>query len=115
MDFNCWSPVRLGDHLERPVLHVRLHGGTSELPANQSLGIKDGVLGVHCHPGRGRLVALQDEGTKLKGKRDNTYFFAQHGRNHSRIHIETLCETKKQNGWHQKSNARFRRGGWYNL
>lgn len=37
----------LVDNLERPVLHVGLDLGIGELSTNQSLGVEDGVVGVH--------------------------------------------------------------------
>ena len=36
-------------YIEGPVLHVRLDSGVCELPSNQSLSIKDGVVGVHSN------------------------------------------------------------------
>mmetsp|Transcript_67676 Transcript_67676/g.94101 ORF Transcript_67676/g.94101 Transcript_67676/m.94101 type:complete len:341 (-) Transcript_67676:56-1078(-) len=39
--------ARLVHNLEWPVLHVRLHGRIIIAPANQPLGIKDGVGGIH--------------------------------------------------------------------
>lgn len=37
----------LVNNLERPVLHVGLDLGISELSANQSLGVENSVVGVH--------------------------------------------------------------------
>jgi hypothetical protein len=37
----------LVDDLERPVLHVGLDLSVGELASDQSLGVKDGVVGVH--------------------------------------------------------------------
>jgi hypothetical protein len=37
----------LVNNLERPVLHVGLDLGIGELSANQSLGVENGVVGVH--------------------------------------------------------------------
>jgi hypothetical protein len=37
----------LVDDLERPVLHVGLDLGVRELSSNESLGVEDGVVGVH--------------------------------------------------------------------
>ncbi|VEU37454.1 unnamed protein product [Pseudo-nitzschia multistriata] len=36
-----------GDNSERPVLHVSLDGGISEFASDQSLGVEDGVIGIH--------------------------------------------------------------------
>ena len=44
------APV-LRDNFERPVLHIALHARVRELAADQTLGVKDGVFGVH-----GRLI-----------------------------------------------------------
>lgn len=56
----------LGHDLEREVLHIRLHLGVIEFPANETLGIEDGVVGVH-----GDLVlrGVTDE-TLVVGERD---------------------------------------------
>ncbi|MCI4384903.1 hypothetical protein PGIGA_G00044110 [Pangasianodon gigas] len=39
----------IAGHLERPMLHVRLYNWVVKLPANQPLGIKHCVVGVHGH------------------------------------------------------------------
>ncbi len=35
-------------HAKRPVLHISLYCGVTNLPANKPLGIENGVQGVHC-------------------------------------------------------------------
>lgn len=42
-------------HLERPVLHVLLHDLIVELPSDESLGIKDGVVRILGHLVLGRI------------------------------------------------------------
>ena len=39
----------LPDHLEGPVLHVRLDGALVPLAPDQPLGVEDGVGWVDCH------------------------------------------------------------------
>jgi hypothetical protein len=45
-DFNDWLAA-LVDNLEWEMLHVSLNLSVGELPANQSLGVEDGVGRVH--------------------------------------------------------------------
>ncbi|CAN0480319.1 unnamed protein product, partial [Ectocarpus sp. 12 AP-2014] len=42
-------PTGTRDHTEGPVLLVGGHGRVRELAADQSLGVEDGVGGVHRH------------------------------------------------------------------
>ena len=37
------------DNVEGPMFHVPLNGGIGEIAANQTLGIENGVVGVHSH------------------------------------------------------------------
>lgn len=41
--------VTISTYGEGPVLHVGLDSGVGELPSNQPLGVKDGVVRVHGH------------------------------------------------------------------
>mmetsp|Transcript_44580 Transcript_44580/g.73800 ORF Transcript_44580/g.73800 Transcript_44580/m.73800 type:complete len:251 (-) Transcript_44580:140-892(-) len=48
LDLDSRAILRLAHHFERPQFHVRLHGRIIVLSANQSLGVKHGILGVSC-------------------------------------------------------------------